>query len=136
MLQAAARIAGGEVLEGTRDFFERVALGPGGWSKLPVAVRDMALFNAPIFAAETLDPDWMKLDADALAAYPGRVLLTQGDMSPPWFPTVMEGVAELVPHAERRVVEGAGHNPHTTMPVEYAEILQCWMRQEVPLGCP
>jgi pimeloyl-ACP methyl ester carboxylesterase len=131
---AAARVESGDVYGGTRQFFEDVALGPGGWDLLPDAFRAMALNNAVIFAAELHDPDWGKIDAAALHRYPGRVLLTQGELSPAWFAATVEATAEVAPHAVRVALRGAGHGPHSTHPVEYAALLRDWMREEVPLA--
>jgi pimeloyl-ACP methyl ester carboxylesterase len=134
ILSAAQRVESGDAYEGTRQFFEEVALGAGGWDMLPEAFRSMALNNAPTFAAETHDPYALTFDIDALAAYPGRVLLTQGDSSPAWFGVIVEAIARRVAHAERALLRGVSHGPHSTHPVEYATLLAGWLRNDVPLA--
>lgn len=131
---SAGRIATGDVFGGTRQFFEDVALGPGGWATLPEAFRSMALSNAQTFVAEQHDARWGAIDAQALAAFAGRVLLTQGSRSPAWFAVVMDELARVVPHAEREILHGAGHSPHATHPLELASLLTDWMREEIPLA--
>ena len=120
-------IDAGDALAGTRLFFEEVALGPCGWYLLPESFQEMAVRNAPVFAAETKGEDWA-LDGGAVAACPGRVLLTQGDQSPEWFAEVTDATASVIPHAERITVEGAGHGPHSTHPVEYAELVGAYLK--------
>ena len=134
IVRSAARIDDGDAFGGTRAFFEEVALGPGGWNLLPDAFRAMALGNAPTFAAEAHDPGFAAIDVDAVRAYPGRILVTQGEVSPAWFGLIVEQLCRRVGHAERVVLRGVSHGPHTTHPVEYASLLTAWLREEVPLA--
>lgn len=134
MTRSGARIEEGDVFGGTRAFFEEVALGPGGWDMLPDAFHAMALDNAPTFAAELHDPDLLGIDIDAVAAYPGRILLTRGEVSPAWFQPIVEAVADRVGHAEQMVLRGVSHGPHSTHPVEYASLLTSWICDEIPLA--
>jgi pimeloyl-ACP methyl ester carboxylesterase len=127
-IQAAAdRIEAGDAVGGTRAFVENVALGPGGWDLVPAPFRTMALGNADTFCAEIRDRRWADIDRECLAAYSGRVLLTEGSASPAWFSEVTDMLAAVIPHAERVTIEGAGHSPHSTQPEEYAQALRAYL---------
>ena len=119
----ARRIESGDVADGTKSFFEELALGPGGWDQLPDFFHRLALDNATTYAAEMRDPDWAAIAPSALEAFPGHVALTEGDQSPAWFGVAMEAVVAAMPRATRITVKGAGHGPHTTHPAEYAAIV-------------
>jgi pimeloyl-ACP methyl ester carboxylesterase len=118
-----ARIRGGDPEGGARQFIEEVALGPGGWERLPAVFRDAAVGNAETFAAEMLDPAWAAIDTAALARYPGRIVLTEGGHSPAWFHDIADALAAAVPHVERATLAAAGHSPHSTHPDEYAALI-------------
>jgi pimeloyl-ACP methyl ester carboxylesterase len=117
------RIERGDHEGGARQFVEEVALGPGGWEMLPQVFRDAAAHNAPTFAREARDPEIGTLDTDALARYPGRVVITRGSASLGWFADVTDAAVAASPHAEEVTIPGAGHSPHSTHPAEYAAIL-------------
>jgi pimeloyl-ACP methyl ester carboxylesterase len=116
-------IQAGESESGARRFVENVALGPGGWEMLPEDIRGDFVENAPAFAAEQMDPHSAELDLEALAAYPGPMLVTKGTMSPPWFHAVVDRIVAAVPHARAATIEGAGHVPHLTHADEYAKLV-------------
>jgi pimeloyl-ACP methyl ester carboxylesterase len=118
----ADRIAAGDVLGGTRTFFEELAIGPGGWDVLPEPFREMALDNAPTFVAEQLSPDWASLTEPVPSDIP--VLLTEGGLSPAWFGQTADAVAAFVPHAERLTMADAAHGPHASHPAEYAAMIE------------
>ena len=85
---------------------------PGGLGMLPdVWGCD---HNAPTFAAET-----ERLDARStptpIPAYDGRILMTQGALSPAWFPRDRRrGRRVGIPHAERVVMPGRRATARTT----------------------
>lgn len=130
---ASARILTGDVEGGTRQFFEDVAMGPGSWAKVPEAFRALAMSNAETFAAEEQAPRWTELDREAVADFPGRILLTQGAGSPAWFSEVCDALARELPHARRRTVAGAGHSPHSTHPEVFAEVAGSFFAAKVAL---
>jgi pimeloyl-ACP methyl ester carboxylesterase len=132
MDEAARIVESGDVLGGTRHFFEQVALGPGAWETFPEAFRNLALNNAHTFLAEARDPEWAAVDVAALEPVADRILLTQGDASPAWFPVVMDALGDVLPGAVRATVRGAGHSPHGTHPDAYAALIASWLREEAP----
>jgi pimeloyl-ACP methyl ester carboxylesterase len=116
------QIAAGDVAGGTRRFFEEVALGPGGWDLIPEPIQRAAIGNAQTFVDLREDPDWAKLDVDAVARFPRRIVITHGDAGPAWLPYVALGVADRIGR-ESRLIAGAGHSPHLTHPDAFAALI-------------
>jgi pimeloyl-ACP methyl ester carboxylesterase len=114
-----ARLAGGDMEGGARQFVEEVALGPGAWQQLPEPLRATMVESAPAFAAEQRDPRWAGIEPAALAHVECPVLLTQGDQSPAWFWKIIAKLPELIDGAELHTYPGAGHAPHLTHPDDY-----------------
>jgi pimeloyl-ACP methyl ester carboxylesterase len=114
-----ARLAGGDIEGGARQFVEEVALGPGAWEQLPEPLRKTMIETAPAFVAEQRDPNWASVDLAELSQARCPVLLTQGDQSPTWFLGVIAKLAEGIDGAEVRTYRGAGHAPHITHPNDY-----------------
>jgi pimeloyl-ACP methyl ester carboxylesterase len=113
------RISAGDHAGAAERFVDGVALGPGSWAGMPDGMRQTFVENAPTFLDEGNDPDAGTIDQAALAQYPGPVLITSGDQSPPIFHPVLGRLAELLPHAKHVVYYGAGHIPHVTHPEAY-----------------
>ena len=65
-------LAAGETVRGTRRFMEEVALGPGAWAQLPLAMREAFVANAPAFLAEQRDPAALALDMMPSQVWPAR----------------------------------------------------------------
>jgi pimeloyl-ACP methyl ester carboxylesterase len=116
------QIAAGDVAGGTRRFFEEVILGPGGWERLPEALRGVSVANARTYLDMGADPHWASLDVRAVRRFPGPVLVTHGDASPAWLPHVALEVAAWIGR-ETKVVAGAGHSPHMTHPHAFAAMI-------------
>ena len=106
----------------TRRFFEEAVPGPGGWSLVPEPVQAAAIGNAGTFEDMLADADWGALDTDAIAAFPGRILITSGDTGPDWLPHVARTVARRI-EAPVQVIHGAGRTPHHTHPEAFAEAI-------------
>ena len=67
------------------------------------------------------DPAWAEVPA--LDGVP--VLLTDGDASPSWLPSIVGALASTAyPHADRHTFAGAGHVPHLTDPQGYSATVQ------------
>ena len=49
--------------------------------------------------------------------------MSDGEMSPPFFPIVLNKIFEALPHAERKTFTGAGHVPHISHPGDYVKTL-------------
>ncbi|NNH68977.1 alpha/beta hydrolase [Nocardia uniformis] len=113
-------------------FIENVALGPGGWERLPAAFRAVLEANAPTYLDEVRDPTALSIDAAALAATTVPLLLTHGTESPALFPAVIAELSLLVPTAQTDTYTGAGHLPHTTHPHEWVARLTAFHDQAGP----
>jgi pimeloyl-ACP methyl ester carboxylesterase len=115
-------IVAGDAEAATRRFFEEAILGPGGWALVPEPLQRAAIANAPTFVDMLADPAWDALDVAAVAAFPGRRLITYGDAGPDWLPAVARTVARRTGWAGRRIA-GAGHTPHHTHPEDLAAVI-------------
>ncbi len=118
----------GETESGARRFVETIAFGPGAWEQLPDELRQTFIFNAPTFLDEQRDPEWLLLDPQPLANFSAPALLTQGDRSPPFFPLVIEKIAQFLPYSQRQTLPGADHVPQWSQPEEYAEAVASFIR--------
>ncbi len=118
------RIADGDHEGAARQFVDEVAFGPGAWeNELPPETRAIFVRNAPTFLDELQDPKQLRVDVDALSHLELSVQLTQGSESPPIFPAVIDRLVELIPHASRETVDGAGHVPQLTHPEHYVRVV-------------
>lgn len=117
------RIAEGDHEGAARQFAEEVAFGPGAWeNELPPEVRAIWVQNAPTYLDELQDPEQLNVDEEALARLEVPVRLTEGSESPPVFPRVIDGLADLIPTVARETIEGAAHVPHLQTPERYVEV--------------
>ena len=127
------RIADGDHEGAARQFVEEVAFGPGAWeNELPPEMRAIFVHNAPTFLDELQDPKQLRIDEDALSHLELSVRLTQGSESPPTFPAVIDRLIELIPHASRETIDGAGHVPQLTHPERYVEVVTRAARANAP----
>jgi pimeloyl-ACP methyl ester carboxylesterase len=102
-----------------RQFVETVAFGPGMWERIPAAIRETAIRNAPTFLDELRDPEFWSLDLEALRGFSRPVLLMRGAEGAPFAPPIVEKLRAVLPHAETKVFAGAGHEPEVSHPDEY-----------------
>ena len=120
----------GDHEDAARLFVETIAFGPGAWEQqLTPAMREVFIANAPTFLDETLDPDALQMDLDALAGFDRPALLTSGTESAPFFGPVLDMVARSLPRAERVTIDGADHVPHISVPGRYVELLETFTRR-------
>jgi pimeloyl-ACP methyl ester carboxylesterase len=127
------RIADGDHEGAAQQFVEEVAFGPGAWeNELPPDMRAVFTHNAPTFLDELQDPKQLRIDEDALSHLDLSVWLTQGSESLPAFPAVIDRLIELIPHATRATIDGAGHVPQLTHPERYVEVVTRVARGNAP----
>lgn len=118
--EVSGLLQAGDPEGGARLFVEQV-LGPGTWQMLPDDNRRTFVANAATFLDMTADPAWAEVPA--LDGVP--VLLTDGDASPSWLPSIVDALASTAfPYADRHTFAGAGHVPHLTDPESYATTVQ------------
>ena len=110
----------GDLEAGVRQFVETIAFGPGAWEQFPDEVKQTVIFNAPTFLDETQDPELISIDVTRLRRLSRPVLLTYGEQSPPFFGLIVDKLAGILPHAERKTFAGMGHEPEQTHPEDYA----------------
>lgn len=114
----------GEDEKAAKQFVETVAFGPGAWQQLPDSTKQTFIYNAPTFLDECKDPNGLHIDLSKLSNFDKPALLTHGTQSPPFFPLVVNEIAKAIPHAQKLVLEGAGHVPHLSHPNLYTETVK------------
>jgi len=121
--QVSELFQSGDLDDGARLFVELV-LGPGTWQMLPDDNRRTFVANAATFLDMIADPTWAEVPAGL--AVP--LLLTDGDASPPWLPSIVEALASIAyPVAARHTFAGSGHMPHLTDPHSYCTTVQTFV---------
>jgi pimeloyl-ACP methyl ester carboxylesterase len=123
----------GHTEAGARQFMETIAFGPGAWAQFPDELRQTFVFNAATFLDEERDPASRTIDLRTLAQFSRPVLLTQGKVSEPFFPAIVDQLARAFPKAQRRILTGAGHVPHVSHPEDYIEAITSFIRQAEPV---
>jgi pimeloyl-ACP methyl ester carboxylesterase len=117
-------IMAGDKEMATREFIEKIAMGPGAWEKLHDDVKRTFIYNAPTWYDEINDPQSLQVDLTTLSAFKKPVLLTTGSESPPFFPLVIEKLMNVIPQAKRITIKGAGHVPQTSHSEKYTELVK------------
>lgn len=129
-MSAVARLLeAGDMAAGAQLFVETIAFGPGAWPQLPQPVRETFVFNAPTWLDEFREPASLGLDLDRLLSFSARALLCVGGASPPFFPMVVDRLAQALPRAKRHVFPQAGHVPHLSHPQEYVTVVAGFISQ-------
>jgi pimeloyl-ACP methyl ester carboxylesterase len=112
-------------LEGAaRLYFDQVAEAPGGWDSLDRGLRSTLLANALTYLDQCRDPDALGIQVDELAAFGGPALLTHGNRRPPLFNRIVEMVVAVMAGARSGAIPGAAHDPQTTHPGYYAQVIE------------
>jgi pimeloyl-ACP methyl ester carboxylesterase len=119
------QLASGDLAGGTRRFFEQAVLGPGAWELLPEGLRHAAIGNAQTFIDLRKDPDWARIDLDALSRLPHPLLITTGESSPSWLRETPRAAAEAARIATLTIA-GAGHSPHLTHPDALVAVVEAF----------
>jgi pimeloyl-ACP methyl ester carboxylesterase len=109
----------GDMEGGVRQFVETIAFGPGVWEQIPPEIKRIVIFNATTFLDERRDPEALSIDLARLRHFPHPALLTTGEQSPPFFSPIVDKVAKVLPHAERKTFLEAGHEPEDSHPELY-----------------
>lgn len=122
------RIASGDHSGAAKQFIETVALGPGGWARLPPEAQQTMVENAPTFADEARDPEQLAIDLTRLKAFDRPSLLTKGDQSPPLFASIVAKLSEKLTDVEMTTFSGADHIPHVTHPEAYVESIMAFIK--------
>jgi len=129
MAAVARLLEAGDMPAGAQLFVETIAFGPGAWAQVPQAVLDTFIYNAPTWLDELREPQALDLDLERLSAFRGPALLSFGGASPPFFPMVVDLLAQALPHAKRHQYPNAGHVPHVSHPQEYVPVVAGFIHQ-------
>jgi pimeloyl-ACP methyl ester carboxylesterase len=117
-------IASGNMEKAAEDFVEKIALGPGEWVKLPAEVQKTFIYNAPTWFDEMHDPNSLQIELTTLSDFKKPALISDGSISPPFFPFIIDKLKNAMPHAKRITIEGAGHVPHMSHPEKFIAIVR------------
>jgi pimeloyl-ACP methyl ester carboxylesterase len=117
-------IEAGRIEQASREFIEKIVLGPGAWDKFREEEKNNTIYNAPTWYDEMHDPQSLQIDLNTLQAFKKPVLLSQGSESPPYFPLVIQKLKNAIPQAELITIKGAGHVPQSSHPEKYAELIR------------
>lgn len=101
----------GDAEAGVRIFGDAV-FGPGGYARMPEGRRQQVRDNLSNIRAELLGSGFAPLRAEAMRALRIPVLLVTGERSVALFLRLTEGLAALLPRAQRATIPGASHAVH------------------------
>jgi pimeloyl-ACP methyl ester carboxylesterase len=102
------------------EAFKRFADGPS-WDRLPESTRDAMLGNAPALMADLDSGTGEYLSDHEVHGLECAVLLLYGSEGPSILRRPIVRLAKLLPMAETRQVQGAGHLMHFDRPDEFVE---------------
>lgn len=107
---AGRAFARGDAERGVAAFIDYF-LGPGGFERLPAAVRERIMQNAAELEAQTRSTEkFPMLERERVAAFRMPVLMLSGALTRPTHALVDAELERLLPHARRIVVAGASHD--------------------------
>lgn len=112
------------------DTFLRWVMGERGagstWDRpeYPEDRREALLGNARGTWNDIDSGDGSHLSPEQVRAIGCPITLIRGDLSQPWFVRTLEGLAELLPSASVRVIEGTNHAFTFHKPLEFAQVIR------------
>lgn len=112
------------------DTFLRWVMGERGagstWDRpeYPGDRREALLGNARGTWNDIDSGDGSHLSPEQVRAIGCPITLVRGDLSQPWFVRTLEGLAELLPSASVRVIEGTNHAFTFHKPLEFAQVIR------------
>jgi pimeloyl-ACP methyl ester carboxylesterase len=116
-----------------REFAERFVTGPGGFARLPKETQEAFRLGALTWPDELGALERADLDPGLLGGVDLPVLLTEGEVSPPYLVRIVRSVAESLPNGTLRSLPGAGHFPHVSHPALFGgTVLAFALERDVP----
>lgn len=129
-----ARARAGDLDGAARGVVEAFSVQEGAWDRLPAPVREGFRRNAPRWAEEFQDPESVGLDTAHLSELMLPVLLSSGELSPPFLGRINQALAGHLKNVVVRVLPDAGHAPQVTRPQQYVGLLMTFLlERNVPV---
>ncbi len=121
IVQAAEKIAAGDVEGGLRAFVDRID-GPGTWDKRPAAAKQLRRDNAHTLIGQINEQrqPFTRAEAEAIRT---PSLFIGGAKTPGMLPVVLRALAGAVPNAEMKLIPETTHVMFDQAPVGYSEIV-------------
>ena len=117
------QVRAGDPEGAARGITDAFSLVPGAWARLRPAVRSVLLRHADRWCEEFDDPEAIRPEPRDLADLLLPVLLTQGDLSPPFLHRINAALARSMRNVLVRTLSECGHVPQVTQPLQYAGLL-------------
>lgn len=118
------RAGAGERERAFEDYFDYYNGSPGFWQAMPGAAREKVLPLAPVVAAALGAVQASPRTLDDLGRIALPVLVAWGGDTDPVHAALSRIVADAIPEARTRVIEGAGHMCSLTHPDEVARAIR------------
>lgn len=129
-----ARVRSGDPEGAARGVVDAFSRHPGAWERLPSSVRATFLRHAERWCEELGDPEAIEPDPALLREILIPVLLTSGELSPPFAARINRRLAESLRNADVRTLPEVGHIPHVTAPARYVGLLLTFLlERNVPV---
>ena len=128
-VQARIQRARGNDRAASKTFLRWVMGERGGGStwdrpEYPEERRQALMGNARGTWTDIDSGDGSHLAREQIRSIGCPVTLVRGDLSQSWFVRTLEGIAELLPDARLRVIEGANHALTFHKPLEFAQVIR------------
>jgi pimeloyl-ACP methyl ester carboxylesterase len=120
---ARAAVAGraGDWQAATRHYVEGSSGIPGIWQYMPEEQKQSFIEHAPPFLDESSDEAWCHMDLAPLRTLAARLIITTGSVSSPFLRIIAERLGAVLPDAQRRTFQGAGHVAHQSAPALFVD---------------
>jgi pimeloyl-ACP methyl ester carboxylesterase len=134
-LEAFAKRARKENSEvAAREFAERFVTVPGGFDRWPAATQEAFHTGARTWPDELGALERADLDVGLVGGIDLPVMLTHGEMSPPYLGHIARSVSAALPNGTLRSLPGAGHFPQVTHPALFGgTVLAFALERDVPV---
>jgi pimeloyl-ACP methyl ester carboxylesterase len=128
------RVRAGDAEGAARGVTDAFSLQAGAWDRLPSPVRATFLRHADRWCEEFEDPEAIGPDPRELSDLLLPILLSQGELSPPFLHRITAALAPLLRNAVVTTLPETGHVPQVTQPLQYAGLLGTFLlERNVPV---
>jgi pimeloyl-ACP methyl ester carboxylesterase len=124
-------IRNGQAEPVARELVNYFASGEGGWERLPVEMRTLALKSIDLWRDEYADPEAVAPDSASLDELWIPVLLTSGEGSRPALHQITAELGRRLKNAVPRTIPGAGHFPQVTAADRFVGILTTFLLDRI-----